>query len=221
MRPVSGCPAASLGVAVSCIVLPAETVAVAGATSTEATGAGAAVTVTCEVPLFPSLVAVTVALPTATPVTSPVADTVATWALSVVQVTVRPLSGSPPASWSAAESCTVAPTATLAGSGETATDATGITAGAAALISMPSAPPFSLVHRASIVLSPADRSASRADGGVSPDAGLAISVNPAPGVIEAELLRTPKTPYATSFGSAKAPSATVRPFTLSPRAEPD
>ena len=66
VRPLSGWPAASLGVAVSCTVLPAATVAVAGATSTEATGAGAAVTVTCEVPLFPSLVAVTVAAPTAT-----------------------------------------------------------------------------------------------------------------------------------------------------------
>src|SRR5438445_3240447 len=39
-RPGSGLPFASLGVAVSCTVLPASTDADAGATSTEATGAG-------------------------------------------------------------------------------------------------------------------------------------------------------------------------------------
>src|SRR4051794_41885845 len=40
LRPLSGWPAVSLGVAVSCTVLPAATVGAAGGTSTEATGPG-------------------------------------------------------------------------------------------------------------------------------------------------------------------------------------
>jgi hypothetical protein len=49
---------------------------VAGETVTDPTGAGA--TVTDAVPLFPSLVAVIVAVPTAIPVTTPRLVTVAT-----------------------------------------------------------------------------------------------------------------------------------------------
>src|SRR2546422_7498979 len=64
-RPVSGLPFASFGVAVSCTVCPAATLAGAGLTVTEATGAK--VTVTVAVPLFPSLVSVSVAVPAATP----------------------------------------------------------------------------------------------------------------------------------------------------------
>src|SRR2546422_8095146 len=75
-RPVRTLPAASLGVAVSCAVLPTKTFVVAGLTATEATGT--VDTVTAAVPLWPSLVAVIVAAPTATPVTSPLAETVAT-----------------------------------------------------------------------------------------------------------------------------------------------
>src|SRR2546421_8671378 len=55
-RPVSGLPFVSLGVAVSCTVLPTATPAVAGVTVTDATGTG--VTVMAAVPLWPSLVAV-------------------------------------------------------------------------------------------------------------------------------------------------------------------
>src|SRR5207253_1363090 len=86
-RPASTLPAASFGVAVSCAVPPTKTVAVAGLTTTEATGT--VDTVTAAVPLWPSLVAVIVAAPTATPVTRPLADTVATALLLVVHVTVR------------------------------------------------------------------------------------------------------------------------------------
>src|SRR5438270_7422313 len=68
VRPESGVPPASLGVAVSCTVSPACTEAVAGGTSTDATGTG--VTATVEVPLFPSLPAVIVAVPGVTPDTS-------------------------------------------------------------------------------------------------------------------------------------------------------
>src|SRR5207247_3901432 len=59
VRPESGFPPASLGVAVSCTVWPACTEAEGGVTSTVATGTF--VTVIDEVPLFPSLVAVIVA----------------------------------------------------------------------------------------------------------------------------------------------------------------
>ena len=58
-RPESGVPPASIGVAVSWVVLPASTLADAGDTVTEATGM--LDTVMTEVPLFPSQVAVIVA----------------------------------------------------------------------------------------------------------------------------------------------------------------
>src|SRR5205814_2264545 len=50
-RPVSGLPFASVGVALSCTVCPVATLAVAGATVTDATGALA--TVTVAAPLLP------------------------------------------------------------------------------------------------------------------------------------------------------------------------
>src|SRR2546430_4518576 len=67
-----------------------------GVTSTVATGTF--VTVTDEVPLFPSLVAVIVAVPGVTPDTSPPLLTVATVVLELDHVTVRPERGAPPAS---------------------------------------------------------------------------------------------------------------------------
>ena len=96
VRPESGFPPASLGVAVSCTVWPACTEAVAGVTSTDATGTG--VTVIVEVPLLPSLVAVIVADPGVTPETRPLLLTAATTVLELDHVTVRPESGAPFAS---------------------------------------------------------------------------------------------------------------------------
>src|SRR5207244_246016 len=61
-RPTNGLPAASLGVAVSCEVCPVCRLIDAGLTLTVATGVFE--TVTLAVPLFPSLVAVIVAVPT-------------------------------------------------------------------------------------------------------------------------------------------------------------
>src|SRR5437764_8703311 len=122
-RPDNGLPFASLGVAVSCTVSPTATLAGDGDTGTEATGA--AVTVTYDVPLCPSLVAVIVAVPAPTPVTSPLPFTRATAVLLLDQVTTRPLSGFPLASFGVAVSCTVAPCCTLAGDGLTVTEATG------------------------------------------------------------------------------------------------
>src|SRR5947199_1990947 len=98
-------------------------VAVAGVIVTEATGTG--VTVIVEGPLFPSLVAVIVAVPAALPVTSPLAVTVATAVLLLPQLTVRPDNGLPLASFGVAVSCTVWPTCADAVAGLTVTDATG------------------------------------------------------------------------------------------------
>jgi hypothetical protein len=97
--------------------------AIAGVTVTKATGTP--VTVMVAVPLFPSLVAVTVAAPAATPVTTPLAETLATAPLLLVQLTTRPVSWFPAESLVTATSGTVAPTPTLADAGLTATAATG------------------------------------------------------------------------------------------------
>src|SRR2546425_4006277 len=93
VRPVSVLPLASFTVAVSGTVWPTCTDAVAGLTVTDATGTVA--TVIAAVPLFPSLVAVSVAAPTATPVACPAPFTVATAGLLLDHVTVRPPSGLP------------------------------------------------------------------------------------------------------------------------------
>src|SRR2546425_7353374 len=83
------------------------------------------VTVTVDVPLCPSLVAVILAEPAVTPLTSPLPFTVAADVLSLAHVTTRPVSGLPLASFGVAVSCTVCPTCTLAGDGLTVTEATG------------------------------------------------------------------------------------------------
>src|SRR6266516_6034893 len=123
VRPLSGFPFASFGVAVSCTVWPTCTDAVAGLTVTAATGT--LLTVIVAVPLCPSLVAVIVAEPAAPPVTSPLALTVATAVLLLAHVTVRPANRLPFASFGVALSCTVRPTWTDAVAGFTVTDATG------------------------------------------------------------------------------------------------
>src|SRR5438132_1181814 len=122
-RPVNGLPFASLGVAVSCTVLPTATPAVAGVTVTDATGTG--VTVMAAVPFWPSLVAVIVAEPATLVVTSPLLLTVATVVLFEAHVTVRPVKTLPFASLRVAVSCTVWPAGTLAEGGVTVTEATG------------------------------------------------------------------------------------------------
>src|SRR5437764_12442102 len=83
------------------------------------------VTVTADVPVLPSDVAVMVAEPAATPVTSPLPFTVATAVLLLDQVTTRPDNGLPFASFGVAVSCTVRPIVTLAVGGVTVTLATG------------------------------------------------------------------------------------------------
>src|SRR6266566_2449221 len=92
--------------------------------ATDPDGRGAC-TVTADVPLLPSLVAVTVAVPAATPFTSPLLLTVAILVLLLAHVTVRPVSAVPAESFGVAVSCAVCPTVKLAVAGATATEATG------------------------------------------------------------------------------------------------
>src|ERR1035437_5511698 len=83
------------------------------------------VTVTGAIPLFPSLVAVTVTgPPTATPVTNPVLSTIAIVPLLVDHSTTRPVSTLPLASVVSALSWIDRPWATVAGDGVTVTAAT-------------------------------------------------------------------------------------------------
>src|SRR5437773_820937 len=132
LRPVSGVPFASFGIAVSCTVPPVGRLVAAGVTATDATGT--VVTVIVAVPLWPSLVAVIVAEPAAALVTSPPAFKVATALLPLTHVTTRPESALPFASLGVAASCTVCPACSVADAGVTATDATGTIATATAAV---------------------------------------------------------------------------------------
>jgi hypothetical protein len=84
-------------VAVNCVVAPTNALDGDGATVTVETGA--ADTVTLEVPVFPSLVAVIVVVPGRSPVTSPDDETLATSGLLEVHETARPVSVLPAASF--------------------------------------------------------------------------------------------------------------------------
>jgi hypothetical protein len=84
-----------------------------------------ATTVSSAFPLFPSELAVTVAVPGATAVTTPVADTVATEASVIVQAMGRPVSGVPASLVSVAVNAWDSPATSVSSPGATDTDATG------------------------------------------------------------------------------------------------
>jgi hypothetical protein len=90
--------------------------------------------VTADVPDFPELVAVMVALPADTPVTKPVEFTVAIPTLLVDQATDWPVIVFPEASLTVADNPTVAPTAIDAVGGDTVTVVT--TGGCAVTVSV-------------------------------------------------------------------------------------
>jgi hypothetical protein len=100
---------------------------VLGASATVTLATGATVTVIDDVPDFPSLVAVTVAVPAATAVATPSASTVATAVLLELHATTRPFSVAPPASLVTAVNCCagVMPRTSVADDGLTVTVATG------------------------------------------------------------------------------------------------
>src|SRR5215218_5024689 len=108
-------------------MLPTFRLAIAGVISTDAVGVVLTVTVMLDVPLFPSQVALIVAVPPPSPLTRPVDDTVATEGALVAHVKLRPGSNSPSASSAVAVSCTFPPTITLADVGTTLTVTTGAT----------------------------------------------------------------------------------------------
>lgn len=122
-RPTSTFPFASRTPAASVVVCATNTVVVEGVTVTLA--AGTALTDTAAVALFPSLVAVIVALPGEMPVTRPLDDTVAMPEADVVQVTVRPVSVAPRTSCSVGTSVAVCPTKRLGAVGASVIVATG------------------------------------------------------------------------------------------------
>src|SRR5438045_4046723 len=88
VRPVRMLPPASFTVAANCSVCPTSTLPEAGLTVTEATGTS--VTLIDAAPLFPSLVAVIVAVPAATAVARPAAVAVAATELELDHVLARP-----------------------------------------------------------------------------------------------------------------------------------
>lgn len=134
-RPVRTLPCESFVVAESVVVVPTSIVAVVGETSTVATGTGAgAVTVIVALPVFPSLVAVIVAMPGATAVTVPEALTVATPFAVEAHTIWRPVRVCPCASYVTAVSVTVDPVTTVLDGGATVTELTGTGAGALTLI---------------------------------------------------------------------------------------
>jgi hypothetical protein len=101
------------------------TVSAADPGAIEIAAIGITVTVIVDEPDFPSLVAVTVAVPAETPVTLPVASTVATCVAPLAQTTERPVSTCWFASYVTALSGVVPPTTIVAVEGITETDATG------------------------------------------------------------------------------------------------
>src|SRR5262249_20503373 len=101
-------PLASFVVAVACVVLPTVRLEDASDTAVVATGTGVAVvTVTAELPVTPSLVAVMVDVPAATAVHRPGALTGATMVLEIEQLIVRPVSRLFVASFVVAFACVV------------------------------------------------------------------------------------------------------------------
>jgi len=101
-RPVRTLPLASFRIGLRVVVRPTTTEAVGDPNVTVATGGS--VTVATDVPLFPSLVAVIVAVPAPTALSIPDDDTVATFELLVVHVTTRSVTTVPSTFFTVAES---------------------------------------------------------------------------------------------------------------------
>src|SRR6185437_7396270 len=123
VRPVNVLPFASFVVAVRVVVRCSTTDGLEGEIVTVATGIG--LTVMADVPFFPSLAPVIVALPAATPRTSPFASTEAIVGALDDHVTARLRSTFPAESFVVAVSRVVSPTCTVALVGVTVTVSTG------------------------------------------------------------------------------------------------
>jgi hypothetical protein len=104
-RPVTVPPFASSVTALACAV--STVVIVLGVRVTATVATETRVTVRVPLPLFPSLVAVIVALPAETAEARPVEETVAMALLSELHAILRPVSALPPASSVVAVACVV------------------------------------------------------------------------------------------------------------------
>jgi len=126
IRPLSVAPFSSCGVALISWPSPVTIGVIGVQRSSVATGAR--VTVIEAVPVFVSLVAVTVVLPGATAVTKPFASTVATASSLELHATMRPVRSLPSVSLVTAVSCCVGviPSTRVAEVGVTDTAATGV-----------------------------------------------------------------------------------------------
>jgi hypothetical protein len=172
--------------ALSCSVDPTFTLPDDGVTVTDATGT--TVTVIADVPLLPSLVAMTVAKPAVTAVTKPL-DTVATVGALVDHVIVRPVSTLPAESFSVALSCTVLPMRSVFVAGATVTVATGTSVTVidavplcpslvAVIVALPRATPVTrpLVDTVAIPASLVDQVTARPDSALPAESfGVAVS----------------------------------------------
>src|SRR6266550_4143702 len=152
--------------------------------ATDPAGRGAC-TVTTDVPLLPSLVAVIVVVPPlARSVTSPLGETVATVGVLDVHATVRPVSVVPLASLRVTVSCTVPPTERVAGAGLTTTVATGISA--TVTVALPVRPSLMAVIVAVPTVPPVTSPLGDTDATVSAlpaeSFGVAVSCTVCPGV---------------------------------------
>jgi hypothetical protein len=125
-RSVRTVPFASFTVAANVVVCPITTLALVGAIVTELTGA--TVTTTVVEPLFPSLVAVIVAVPAATPVIRPADDTEAIALLLEPHVTTRFVTMVPRASLTVIDGVVVCATSSGMFVGDSVTLATGMAA---------------------------------------------------------------------------------------------
>src|SRR5687767_6281152 len=148
---------------------------------------GLGLTVSADVPVFPSTAAAIVTVPGPTPVTNPVDDTVAREASLVDQATGRPARVPPWASLGTAVSCSVCVTTTSSAEGVTATFATGTddtvtatTADFPSLVAEMTAPPG-----ATAVMSP-----------------VALTVATAVALLDHAMPRSDKAPPVASNGSA-------------------
>ena len=92
---VIGLPAASRTLADACVVWPGVRLWTGSVTTTDATVLGGGSTATAAVPLTPSDVAVTTAVPAVIPVTNPVPETVATLVFELTHDTGRFVIGVP------------------------------------------------------------------------------------------------------------------------------
>jgi hypothetical protein len=138
VRPTRVLPLASFGVAVSCCAWPRTTGVVGADIVSEATGTG--MTLRGELPLWPSLVAMMLAVPAATAVTRPVPDTVAILVLSEDQAMTRPVNTLLFASRVVAVACVVWPIWIGEAARDTLTEATGI--GVTVSVALPVWPPL-------------------------------------------------------------------------------